>query len=204
LQHFSGIARETSRESSRETSRRAVRRGRIVAFLLTMLAACNDPPPDAPEIVGACGSDGRLKAELFGGLEVVLDWKPDQLQCQGMPRPNAAGARLRFSGTATSGSDSTQLAFIFGIPGLERGKSARELPTNVTVIDEGRGRFFSTQDTDSCWSDIDRQEETATASRYVISGILYCVAPLAELNGYGDVRVSEVHFTGLLDWKPPQ
>ena len=176
----------------------------ITALLLTMLAACNDPPPHPPEIAGACGSDGRLEAELFGELEAVLDWQPDQLECQGMPRPNAAGARLRFSGTAASGGQSTQLAFIFGIPDLERGKPASELPTNVTVIDEGRGRFFSTQDTDTCWTDIDRQEETATASKYVIIGILYCVAPLAELNGTGDVRLSEVHFTGLLDWKPPQ
>ena len=181
-----------------------MRRGPIPALLLTMLAACNDPPPHAPEIAGACGIDGGLKAELFGGLEAVIDWQPDQLECQGMPRPNAAGARLRFSGRAASGGESTQLAFIFGISGLERGKPARELPTNVTVIDEGRGRFFSTQDTDSCWSDIDRHEETATASRYVISGILYCVAPLAELNGDGNISLSEVHFTGLLDWKPPQ
>jgi hypothetical protein len=187
-----------------ESSRRVMRRGPMTALLLTMLGACSDPPRDTPEIVGACGTDGGLKAELFGGLEAVLDWQPDQLECQGMPRPNAAGARLRFSGTTTSGSESTQLAFIFGIPGLERGKPGRELPTNVTVIDEGQGRFFSTQDTDSCWSDIDSQEETATASRYVISGILYCVVPLAELSGDGDVRISEVHFTGLLDWKPPK
>ncbi len=184
--------------------RRVTGRGLITALLLTMLTTCNNPPGDVPEIVGGCGTDGGLKAELFGGLEADLDWQPDQLECQGMPRPNAAGARLRFSGTATGGSKSTQLAFIFGIPGLERGKPARELPTNVTVIDEGQGRFFSTQDTDSCWSDINSQAETATASKYVISGILYCVAPLAELNGNGNVRLSEVHFTGLLDWKPPQ
>jgi hypothetical protein len=196
LQNFSDIAREAAR--------RAIRRGPIVAFLLTMLAACSDPAGDGPEPVGACGAEGGLKAELFGGLETVLDWKPDQLECQGMPRPHAAGARLRFSGTAMSGSESTQLAFIFGIPGLERGKAARELPTNVTVIDEGQGRFFATQDTDSCWSDINSQEETATASKYVISGMLYCVAPLAELNGDGSISLSEVHFTGLLDWKPPQ
>jgi hypothetical protein len=159
-----------------------------------MLAACNDPPSHTPAIAGACGSDGGLKTELFGGLEVVLDWQPDQLECQGMPRPNANGARLRFSGTARSGSESTQLAFIFGIPGLERGKPARELPTNVTVIDEEHGRFFATQDTDSCWSDIDRQEETATSGTYVIRGVLYCVAPLAELNGNGNVTLSEVLF----------
>lgn len=204
MQDFSGTSRESSREASRESSRRAMRRGALTALVLTILAACSDPPPVAPQIVGACGIDGGLKAELFGGLEAVLDWQPDQLACQGMPRPNAAGARLRFSGTASSGSESTQLVFIFGIPGLERGKPGRELPTNVTVIDEGQGRFFATLDIDSCWSDIDSQGETATASTYVISGVLYCVAPLAELNGNGNVLLSEVHFTGLLDWKPPQ
>jgi hypothetical protein len=179
-------------------------RSPITALMLIMFAACDDAPQDAQQIVGACGINGGLKVELYGGIEAVIDWQPDQLECQGMPRPSAAGARLRFSGKATHGDESTQVAFIFGITGLERGKPAREMPTNVTVIDEGQGRFFSTQDIDSCWCDIDRQEETATASKYVISGIVYCVAPLAELNGNADIRLSEVHFTGLLDWKPPK
>jgi hypothetical protein len=196
LQEFPGI--------SRESSRRPAKRGSIVALLLTTVVACGDPPPVAREETGACGSDGRLKTELYGALETVVDWQPGQLQCQGMPRPIAAGARLRFAGIATRGEESTQLAFIFGIPALERGKTGKELPTNVTVIDEGQGRFFSTQSTDSCWSDVDAQTETTIESRYLISGIVYCMAPLAEPNGKSSVRLSEVHFTGLLDWNPPK
>ncbi|MCI0517246.1 MAG: hypothetical protein L0Y45_05365 [Woeseiaceae bacterium] len=183
---------------------RVIRRGPTAVFLLLMLASCSEPERAAQEIVGPCGSDGGLRAELFGEIEAAIRWRADELKCEGMPRPNAAGARLRFSGPVTNAGEHAQLAFIFGIPGLERGKAARELPTNVTVIDEGRGRFFSTRDTDSCWSDIEGQEETAKASTYIISGILYCVAPLAELNGNGSVTLTEVHFTGLLDWKPPQ
>ena len=34
-------------------------------------------------------------------------------------------------------------------------------------------------------------------ARYVISGILYCVAPLAELNGNGDVRTVRSAFHGI-------
>ncbi len=189
---------------SRESSCRPAYRGPIAALLLTSVVACGDPPPVAREIVGDCASEGGLKTELYGALETAIDWQPGQLQCQGMPRPNAAGARLRFAGTATRGGESTQLAIIFGIPALERGKTGKELPTNVTVIDEGLGRFFSTQSTDSCWTDVDSQEESASESRYVISGIVYCVAPLAELNGNSSVLLSDVHFTGLLDWKPPK
>lgn len=172
-------------------------------FLLLTLASCGDREVALQKVVGPCGSDGGLQAELFGELEAEVRWRAGELQCQGMPRPNAAGARLRFSGTVMRDGVPADLAFIFGIPGLERGKTAVELPTNVTVIDEGRGRFFSTGDTDGCWSDIERQEETATASTFVIGGILYCVAPLAELNGNGNIQLSEVHFTGLLDWSPP-
>lgn len=176
----------------------------MAALFLTSVVACSDPPPVAGEMTGACGPDGRLKTELYGALDVALDWQADQLQCQGMPRPNAAGARLRFAGTFARGNESTQLAFIFGIPSLERGQTGKELPTNVTVIDEGQGRFFSTQSTDSCWSDIDGQTETTTESRYLVSGIVYCMAPLAELNGKSSVRLSEVRFKGLLDWKQPK
>lgn len=96
------------------------------------------------------------------------------------------------------------IAFIFGIPGLQRDRTGKELLTNVTVINESEGRFFATQDIEACWSDIDSQVELAGSNAYEISGILYCVSPLAELHGTGSIRLSELQFTGLLDWKPPQ
>lgn len=175
---------------------------------LLMIAACSDRPAEKPVAVGACGVDGLFTAELYGGLELALDWPSDRLECQGMPRPNGAGARLRFAGPAGTGADVPTLAFILGLPDLERGKTARELPTNVTVIDESKSRFFATQASESCWTDIDRHEATGNpahnASEYVVGGILYCVSPLAEIHGPGSLRFSEIRFVGLIDWKEPQ
>jgi len=171
--------------------------------LLVLGTACGDPPAAGTAVPG-CGTDGRFEARLYGSLDTELDWGPGKLECQGMPRPKSAGARLRFAGQAGADKESVAIAFIFGIPGLERGQAAKELPTNVTVIDETDGRFFATQDIDSCWSDIDDQVKLNDSDSFVVRGILYCLSPIAELHGSGNVLLSDVHFVGVVDWKKPE
>ena len=158
----------------------------------------------APE--GLCGNDGFLTTDLFGALEVSLDWQTDVLACEGMPRPNGEGARLRFSGPAQAGSAKRSLAFILGMPDLKQGETAQELPSNVTMIEEGSGRFFATQNTRNCWTDIHQHEllPDDKNTRYRIRGILYCLAPLAELNGDANISFTEMAFTGRLDWQIPK
>jgi hypothetical protein len=184
----------------------ALTRGGMAAFAMLLFGSgCGEPPPPAQTATpGACGADGSFKTELFGGLDAAIDWQSDQIQCQGMPRPNGAGARLRFFGQAGSGADGTPLAFIFAIPALERGKTAKELPTKVTIIDEKNSRFFATQLADACWTDIDRQQALEGGDKFAIGGILYCVSPLAELHGNTSIRLSDVRFVGLLDWTLPE
>lgn len=146
----------------------------------------------------ACASDGYFAAELFGGLQGRIRWAAPDLVCEGMPRPNGDGARLRFAGVA---GDSLQLAVIIALPDLQRGMTGRELRTTVTVIAEGDGRFFSTADADVCWTDITRLDALPTDdARFAIDGELYCVAPLTEVNGESEVVVRELEFRGLLDW----
>ena len=169
-----------------------------------LLMACNDPSASTPASSGKCGNNGHFSGQLYGSLEAELQWGPDALQCQGMPRPNNAGARLRFAGSADMEGQPVSIAFILGIPDLQRGQVARELLTNVTVINEGNGRFFATQDIEACWSDIEAQEKTAKESEFQVRGILYCVSPLAELHGNGSLRLSEITFSGLVNWKPPE
>ena len=114
-----------------------------------------------------------------------------------MPRPNGAGARLRFAGS--SGDDAQSLAFIIGLPELARGATASETPANVTLILEDTGRFFSSAEAPVCWSDITEQslvEETT----YRVIGIVYCVSPLAELNGSSGVTFTDLRFSGMIDW----
>jgi hypothetical protein len=181
---------------------RALRRGRLLGIAAALMSsACTDPPP---AVSGECGTDGKFEVRLYGSLDTALDWGAQTLRCQGMPRPNGAGARLRFSGSAQIDAQKVPIAFIFGIPDLQRGQVAKELPTNVTIIDESQGRFFATQNIEACWSDIDSQEAADSSTRFIIKGILYCVTPLPELHGPGSVQFTELQFVGQIDWKQPE
>lgn len=156
-------------------------------------------PANAPPRDG-CGSGGLLQGTVYGALDGEIHWTGDAMDCEGMPRPEGRGMRLRFAGEA--GEDATALAIIIGVADIGPRETAAELPSNVTIIEEGRGRFFSTSDLDSCWTDIERQTLVdAGASRYEIDGTLYCIAPLAEVNGSGSVSVPELRFSGLVDWE---
>ena len=122
------------------------------------------------------------------------------MSCQGMSRPEGAGARLRFAGKA--GEQALPIAFIIAIPELQRGSAAMELPSVVTIIEEGKGRFFSTPDLDSCWTDIDSQTVIDEATgRFSVDGQLYCISPIPEVNGSASVSIQELSFSGLLDWE---
>lgn len=185
-------------------------------FAVLTLAGCGDEPPAesppggpeaAPEAsflpdasAGAedCGEAGRLQVDLFGALQGEVRWAAEHLRCEGMPRPDGAGARLRFAGPF--GAEGQPIAFIIAVPSLEQGEIGAELPSNVTLIAEGEGRFFSTPDLDSCWTDISSQTPLETEGRYSIDGQVYCISPLPEVNGAGSVSIDEFSFSGLLDW----
>ena len=193
---------------------------RMVALVVPLLlfAACEDrsapiatetavaetlaPEPYDP----ACGQEGLLSVELYGGIRVAIDWQDTELSCTGMPRPNGEGARVRMSGPIGTGEEVRTLAFILGLPSLEVGQTGAELPTNVTLIEEGTGRFFGTQENSGCWTDVTAHEpvDGEGGSLYRIEGTLYCVSPLAELNGNANVTFTELRFTGRLNWEQPE
>jgi len=155
--------------------------------------------PDSSIDGSGCDEGGELYANLYGTLTGEIEWYLDEMQCQGMPRPNGAGARLRFSGTV--GADALPITFIIGIPELRRETSGAELPSNVTVIEERNSRFFSTADLDTCWTDVEAQWAIDDSpDRYRIDGILYCISPLPEVNGEGSITMPELRFSGQLDW----
>lgn len=182
-----------------------IKTGLAAAVAGLLLAACGDTPepavlpsllPPAPE-PGGCAERGYLRTRFYGEFAGPLDWPAGGLDCQGMPRPEGRGARLRFAGQAGELS----LAIIIALPGLERGATARELGSNVTVIEEGGGRFFSTTGLGTCWTDVLEQELLDDgADRYFVAGTLYCIAPLAEVNGDSSVTLRELEFGGYLDW----
>lgn len=177
----------------------------IAAAASAWLAGCGDTPepatlpvlvPPPPETRG-CGESGYLRTTFYGEFSGPIDWSARNLDCEGMPRPKGEGARLRFAGK----SGDLAIAIIVALPDLERGSTARELASNVTVIEEGSGRFFSTSGLESCWTDVDEQQRIGdNADVYFIAGTLYCIAPLAEVNGDSSVTVRELQFGGRLDW----
>ena len=175
--------------------------------VLTVLAACEPAPePDsiaavAPEEepVLLCGNEGHLSTELYGAVAVRVDWNKNDLECVGMPRPEGRGARLRFAAKPTDGN--LQLAIIIAIPDLERDAPLGEFSVNVTLIEEGNGRFFSTPDLNNCLTDITSMTGLDdSGDRYSITGELYCVSPLPEINGHSGVSIPKMLYSGLLDW----
>ena len=117
-----------------------------------------DQAPPTPAIGAAaeaslqCGDAGEMQGQIYGAIGVQLDWGRHELECSGMPRPEGRGARLRFAGTLED-SD-RRIAIIIAIPDLGRDALGNEYRSNVTVIEEGNGRFFSTNDLENCLSDV--------------------------------------------------
>ena len=116
-----------------------------------------------------------------------------------MPRPDGAGIRLRLA--AVDAATGNELVFIMALPDFERSGRLAEFDANITLIESGSGRFFSTPDTDNCLVDVEAVRAVDdSGERYAISGALYCVSPLPEVNGDSSVSVPELQFSGLLDW----
>ena len=144
-----------------------------------------------------CGDDGFLVAEIYGAISASLDWSGTQLTCEGMPRPDGRGARLRFAGSV----DAHRIAIIVAMPELTRDSAGGELASNITLIEEGSGRFYSTADLDVCLTQVDAIEALdKKGNRYSVAGSVYCVSPLAEVNGETSISINELSFTGLFDW----
>ncbi len=174
---------------------------------IILLAACgadSDPQVQASEPRSeqlSCDASGYLQTEIYGSIRASLHWK-GSLQCDGMPRPNGEGARLRFAGLT---AENEPLALILGLPDLFPGTTGVELPTNVTLIAENQGRFFSTPDTSNCWTDaLSHDALDGDRKRSRISGALYCVAALAEVNGASSITLGDLKFAGVLDWQQPE
>ena len=172
--------------------------------LLALLGACQEAAePAVPPVetgVAAepgCSSDAYLTTELYGSIEREIRWSAKDLKCESMLRPDGKGVRLRFTGTVAG----SQLAIILALPELQRGVADAESPTVVTLTVEGSGRFFSTATAESCWSDISAQDMLDDSlDQYTISGKLFCVAPLGEINGDTAISIPELAFRGIVDW----
>ena len=180
-----------------------------VAGLLLLagpFAACQDTPSEAHDdtapaaaatMTSTCGELGVLQGILSGAINATLDWPDDALRCESMPRPDAEGVRLRLSGDVAG----ERVAIIIAMPDLEAGATGAEFSSNVTITVEGSGRFFSTPNLETCWTDVVKNEPLQDIpGTYVVMGDLYCVGPLGEVNGDAFVDIRMLRFSSVADW----
>lgn len=176
----------------------------LATGLISLLLACAptpEPEPAAPApavaVAAPAGENcGTLSGVLFGSIETAFDWGPGDVDCDSMLRPEGRGVRIMFSGTRHG----ELLALIISLPDLQPGVTVAETPTNVTLTVADTGRFFSTADLDTCWSDITRNEASPEEDRTALAGQVFCVAPLGEINGNASIQLQQLKFTAFVKW----
>ncbi|HEY7638391.1 MAG TPA: hypothetical protein VH814_01605 [Steroidobacteraceae bacterium] len=179
--------------------------------MLTAAFACKvhaqAPPPaakaDAPPAAAKClpAGNGYLRARLSGVLSTELNWGNEGTECTGAVRPTDGGIRMRFSRPEGGG----KLVLVFGIAQLREGKSAHNLPVNVTLIREGAGQFFSTQGDDKCTLDAVTQDAIVgvphRARSYRVTARGFCTKPARAVRGSGAVLLSRFDYSGRVDFE---
>jgi hypothetical protein len=154
----------------------------------------------APTAAAGClpTGNGYLRARIRGALNLDLNWRNAELECEGELRPDGSGLRISFAGPRHADGRRTRL--VFGVASVREGRSGHELPTNLTVIFEGEERLFATRGEDHCTVDALSQERigalggAARAYRVVARG--FCVAPASTLDEHARILVNQFDFAG--------
>jgi hypothetical protein len=162
----------------------------------------------APAAAAAHGclpaGNGYLRARIRGALNLDINWRDAELECEGDERPDGSAIRVVFAGPR--GPDGHRLRMVFGIGRAREGRSGRELPTNLTVILEGDGRLFATRGEDHCTVDSLRQERlaggAAAAHSYRMVARGFCISPASTLNNAQRILVSSFDFAGRSTFGP--
>jgi len=166
-------------------------------------AAAGAAAEDAAAAATGClaSGDGYLRARVRGSLDLDINWRNDEMECSGGPRPDDSGLRVSIAGPAQS--DGRRLRFVFGIVGAAEGAAAQQRPTNLTVIFEGERRLFATQGDDRCTVDALTQQRTGPLGgptrSWRIEAHGFCVGPAATLGGDARLLVTRFDFAGRID-----
>src|SRR3954465_5293434 len=118
-----------------------------VAIAASLLAAAANmsSSPTSPATGCLATGDGYLRARVRGALDLDLNWKNADMQCEGGPRPPGKdnkrnGVRVSIGGPLRDGTHRIRL--VFGIADVGEGDGGTALRTNVTVLFEGESRVF--------------------------------------------------------------
>jgi len=153
-------------------------------------------PPAAPRGCLPTGN-GYLKARIRGAINLDIDWRNAELECDGGPRPDGSGIRMSFLGPKRA--DGRRLRMVFGVGAAREGRSGHTLPTNLTVIVEGGQRLYTTRGADHCTVDsLSQQRLRAPGAprNYRVVARGFCVAPAATLNNAEHILVTSFDFAG--------
>ena len=169
-------------------------------------AAAPASPLSAPSTSGCLPTgNGFLRARIRGVLNLDVDWRNAELECEGAARPDGSGIRLSFAGPLRS--DGRRMRMVFGVAHAAEGVSGNALPTNLTVIFEGERRLFATRGDSKCTVDKLEQERVGAVGgevrsyRVVASG--FCTEPANTLNDKERIVVSSFDFAGRVTYTPP-
>jgi hypothetical protein len=181
---------------------------RVTALALACLvvlaapAGSTSPIPTSPATGCLAAGDGYLRARIRGALDLDLDWKDAQMQCEGAPRPSGNGVRVSIGGPMRG--DGRRIRLVFGIGGIGEGKSGVTLPTNVTLLFEGESRLYATRGDDKCTTDSVSQSRVETLGdhraiyRIVVRG--FCIGPASNPAHTERVVMTSFDFAGRVEF----
>jgi hypothetical protein len=149
--------------------------------------------------------NGFLRARIRGALNLDIDWRNAELECEGAARPDGSGIRLSFAGPIHT--DGRRMRMVFGVADATEGNGGSALPTNLTVIFEGEKRLFATRGDNRCTVDkLDQERFGALGGptrsyRVVARG--FCIEPVAGLSANERIVVSSFDFAGQVTFSTP-
>jgi hypothetical protein len=152
----------------------------------------------AKQVPGCLPSrDGYLRARLRGDGDIDLDWRDADMRCYGGPRPDESGVRVTFVGRVPPRG--RHLRLVFGITTPPATTTARNVPTNVTVIFEDQQKLFSTAGDGRCTIDeltIHPVETPHARPWHRVEARGFCIAPAGMLTGSESLLLDRFDFAG--------
>jgi hypothetical protein len=174
----------------------------------THVASAAGPTNQSAAAAAGCFSvgGGYLRARIRGALDLDLNWKNEEMHCEGGPRPpgknnSSNGVRVSIGGPLRGAH---RIRLVFGIAGVGEGREGKALPTNVTVLFEGESRVFATQGDDKCTVDSLTQERVETLGpgpavyRVVARG--FCIGPATSLTREERMIITSFDFAGRVEF----
>jgi len=141
--------------------------------------------------------DGYLRARIRGAHDADIAWTDADMQCDGGPRPDDRGVRVTFAGRLPGNGQ--QIRLVFGIAAPAGSTTARNVPTNVTVILEDEQKLYSTAGEGKCTIDALAVQTLPLKQnrhwrRVVARG--FCTLPVAAIAGTDALELDRFDFAG--------